>query len=142
MPELPLPIESGDKMSNRERQLLAEIRFLEPLVSCGETSTDAIPDDLSNAYPDGGKWVGQIAAKFLRERLIVEIKTIRSARPARHKGKIGLFATADLAAVVARISLLRLQLQALLNDVEESAAGIKKESPATQKTLPGFNPID
>ena len=108
-------VESGDKMNKRERQLRAEIRFLEPLVSFGETSTDAIPDVIADAYSDGGQWVGSIPSQYLRENLIVEIRTIRSTRPSRHKGKIGLFGAKDIAVVVGRIALLRSQLKALLD---------------------------
>lgn len=128
-------------MTKRERRLRAEIRFLEPLESRAETSTDAIPDEIADTYSDGGKWVGQIAAQLLREELIYEFRTIRSVRPSRHKGKIGLFGTRDIAAVQARISLLRLQLETLMNSGDSAASTVAVETkrPVTQLTLPGID---
>lgn len=108
-------IESEGDMIKREQRLRAAIRFLDALVRWGETSTDVIPDDVTSKYPDGGKWVGQIPCELLRDGIIVELKTIRSVRPARHRGKIGLFRAADPATVMKQLAWLKLQLDALRN---------------------------
>ncbi len=123
-------IESGCEMNKHEQRLRAEIRFLDALVRWGETSTDVIPDDITHKYPDGGKWVGQIPNEYLREGIIVELKTIRSVRRSRHKGKIGLFGSADETAVTGQLSRLRLQLESLTSAKTNAGESAATESPA------------
>ncbi len=121
-------------MNRHEQRLRAAIRFLDALVRWKETSTDVIPDDTFEKYPDGGKWVGQIPNEYLRDGTIVELKTIRSVRPSRHKGKIGLFGAADEAAVSGRLSRLRLQLEILTSAKTKAGESGATDSPALDQT--------
>lgn len=99
--------------SRCEQVQRAELRFLEALRAEGEATADNLAEDVALKYPHGGKWVGATVNGLIRDRLIHEIRGGRSCRPHRHRGRIGVYAAADLAAVDARISMLRVRLAAL-----------------------------
>ncbi len=99
--------------------LRAELVLLDALAAPGATATtDAIPDDLAAAYSDGGRWVGALVLRLLAARIIREVGTARSARPPRHRGRIGVYAVADPGAYQAR----RAALPALIETAGQSEA--------------------
>ena len=78
----------------------------------GVAITDAIADGPGDAYADGGRWAGSVALRLLRAGIMVEIGTVRSCQPSRHRGRTGQYALADRAAAVRRCADLRCILAA------------------------------
>jgi hypothetical protein len=106
-----------------ERSLAGELVFLDALASPGATATtDVIPDNLAAAYGDGGKWVGGIALRLLKTGLIHEVDQTRSARPSRHRGRLGVYAIADRAKAEQRRAELRGLIAALPRLATEQAS--------------------
>ena len=124
----------------RERMDRAALRLLDVLVMRpdGAVTSDDIPDDLADAWGDGGRWVGACVLAMAREGLIVECGSTRSARPSRHRGRVLLWSMGDRAAVDLRRRELRVMLTALdaarneTGDTADTASpAIEIESPST-----------
>ena len=90
----------------------AEMAFLKPgLMPRGTCCTDSIPEELSKAYPDGGKWVGSVVNGFLCRGWIKLIRHVRSNRPSRHRGKVGLYRITRKPAVIEHLEKIEKALE-------------------------------
>ncbi len=118
----------------RERMDRAALRLLDVLVMRpdGAVTSDEIPDDLADAWGDGGRWVGACVLALAREGLIVEIGSTRSARPSRHRGRVTLWGIGDRDAVDRRRRELRAILTALDDLKKESGEAAGTATPANQ----------
>ena len=104
-----------EKKEHREPAglLLAESQFLDALVSNETATSDGATDDLNAKHDDGGHWLGGIFLRLSRQRLIVEVGSVRSCRPIRHRGKLTLWGIGQREAVERRQRDVRLMLDAL-----------------------------
>jgi len=125
-------LRASEKKHNRDTAglLRAERRFLDALLMNGTASSDDAADDLDGKHDDGGHWLGGIFLRLSRAGLIVEVGSVRSCRPIRHRGKLTLWGIGQREAVERRRRDVAAMLDALetsRNDAGESAA---TDSPA------------
>ena len=79
-----------------------------PNASCG-----VFEHDLDAKHDDGGHWLGGIFLRLSRGGLIVEVGSVRSCRPIRHRGKLTLWGIGQREAVERRQRDVRWMLDAL-----------------------------
>ena len=135
-------LRASEKKTNREPAglLRAESRFLDVLLLNGSASSDDAADDLDAKHDDGGHWLGGIFLRLSRGGLIVEVGSVRSCRPIRHRGKLTLWGIANREAIERRRRDVRLMLDALTtNKTGESAV---TDSPANSITNPPTNGVN
>ena len=108
-------LRASEKKTNREPAALlrAEWRFLDALLLNGSASSDDAADDLDAKHDDGGHWLGGIFLRLSRGGLIVEVGSVRSCRPIRHRGKLTLWGIGQREAVERRQRDVRWMLDAL-----------------------------
>ncbi len=125
-------LRASEKKTNREPAglLRAESRFLDVLLLNGSASSDDAADDLTAKHDDGGHWLGGIFLRLSRGGLIVEVGSVRSCRPIRHRGKLTLWGIGQREAVERRQRDVKAMLDGLTsNEAGESAV---TDSPANQ----------
>ena len=110
-----------EKKEHREPAglLLAESRFLDALVSNETATSDGAADDLNAKHDDGGHWLGGIFLRLSRQRLIVEVGSVRSCRPTRHRGKVTLWGIGNREAIERR----RRDVKAMLDGLNANGTG-------------------
>lgn len=125
-------LRANDRKQNRDTAglLRAERRFLDALLTNGSASSDDAADDLDGKHDDGGHWLGGIFLRLSRGGLIVDVGSVRSCRPIRHRGKLTLWGIGQREAVERRQRDVRLMLDAL----NESSNATAESLPA-QRTL-------
>lgn len=111
-------------------QLRAEARWLETLLAKGRASGDDAVNDLAAKHDDGGHWLGGIILRLSRQRLIVDVGSVRSCRPARHRGRQALWGIADgkREALESRLREVLLMLNGLTSN--DSGSATSAEPPA------------
>lgn len=108
-------LRASEKKTNREPAglLRAEWRFLDVLLLNGSASSDDAADDLDAKHDDGGHWLGGIFLRLSRGGLIVEVGSVWSCRPIRHRGKLTLWGVANREAVELRRQIVKAMLDGL-----------------------------
>ena len=108
-------LRASEKKEHRDTAglLRAELRFLDALLTNESASSDDAADDLDAKHDDGGHWLGGIFLRLSRGGLIVEVGSVRSCRPVRHRGKLTLWGIGQREAVERRQRDVRLMLDAL-----------------------------
>jgi hypothetical protein len=132
-------LRANEKKQNRDTAglLRAEWRFLDVLLTNGSASSDDAADDLDAKHDDGGHWLGGIFLRLVRAGLIVEVGSVRSCRPARHRGKLTLWGIANREAVERRRRDVRAMLDALeLSQNGTGSTGATAEPAVNSTTQP------
>ncbi len=77
--------------TNRFRIAAGQLAMLEEMLKSPDVpiTIDAVTDDLHGAFPDGGKWRGQIVKGLHDDGVILGVDVVKSTRPPRHSGYIG-----------------------------------------------------
>ena len=120
--------------------LLAESRFLDALVSNETATSDGAADDLNAKHDDGGHWLGGIFLRLSRQGLIVEVGSVRSCRPIRHRGKLTLWGIGQREAVERRQRDVRWMLDALTTNGTGSTGATAE--PALNSTTQPTNGVN
>jgi hypothetical protein len=132
--------QQGDYLKQKGMSLAAENRaaavaagqvaFLKALLESesGICSLDDATDDLAVAFPDGGKWRGQVALGLARRGLIRSKDVVRSIRPSRHRSWITRWELVDRGGAQAALA----ELQQL---VEESTKNPQAAATAAGDVL-------
>lgn len=108
-------LRASEKKTNREPAglLRAESRFLDVLLLNGSASSDDAVDGLDAKHDDGGHWLGGIFLRLSRGGLIVDVGSVRSCRPIRHRGKLTLWGIGNREAVELRRQIVNAMLDGL-----------------------------
>lgn len=111
-------------------QLRAEARWLETLLAKGRASGDDAVSDLDAKHDDGGHWLGGIILRLSKQRLIVDVGSVRSCRPVRHRGRQTLWGIAEgkREALESRLRDVLLMLNALTSN--DGGSATSAEPPA------------
>lgn len=135
-------LRASEKKEHREPAglLLAESRFLDALVSNETATSDGAVDDLNAKHDDGGHWLGGIFLRLSRGGLIVEVGSVRSCRPIRHRGKLTLWGIGQREAVERRQRDVRLMLDALTTNGTGSTGATAE--PALNSTTQPKNGVN
>ncbi|MFM9961848.1 MAG: hypothetical protein ACKV2Q_11555 [Planctomycetaceae bacterium] len=130
-------LRASEKKANRDTAglLRAEWRFLDALLLNGSASSDDAADDLTAKHDDGGHWLGGIFLRLSRSGLIVDIGSVRSCRPIRHRGKLTLWSIGQREAVERRRRDVLVMLNALTTKGTGST-GVTAEPDLNSTTQP------
>ena len=126
-------LKANEKKEHRDLigLLWAELLFLMTLLLKGSASSDDAADDIDKKHDDGGHWLGGIFLRLSRQKLIVEVGSVRSCRPSRHRGKLTLWGIANRDAVEQRRQVVKAMLDGL-NASRNLIANQLGPTPATE----------
>ena len=111
------------------------LKFLDALLSSatGCATLDDAADSLLGKYLDGGKWRASIPKRLQADGLIVFVRVLKSARPARHGGYLTEWRLIDRSAAERRRAEI-LAAQAFDNPPKDAGESAVTDSPASDQT--------
>lgn len=115
--------------------LLVELRFHDALLSSGTATADDTVEDLNAKHEDGGHWLGGIFLRLSWQGLIVDVGSVRSCRPSRHRCKMTLCGIGNREAVELRRRDVKARLDKL-NSNRTVLADVTAETTLTTNDNP------
>lgn len=119
-------------VSESDKARAAQLAILESLLgsATGRVMVDDIVRDLSQPFPDGGRWLGPAVKQLAQDGLIQAVDVTNSRRKSRNGGLSHVWCLADVKAATAKAKRLR----AALEFIQDDSAAATAESSNTYTT--------